>query len=59
MQGGTEQPPVYRKMVDLRLLCEREIRNHRQKADDAAGAFRRALLSIRARVEENLADRGI
>ncbi|CAA7410310.1 unnamed protein product [Spirodela intermedia] len=57
MQGGTEPHPVYRKMVDLRLLCEQEIRNHRQKADDAAGAFRRALLSIRARAEENIADR--
>ncbi|MQL72610.1 hypothetical protein Taro_004920 [Colocasia esculenta] len=56
MQKKMERQPIYRKIVDLRLVCEREIRAERQKASEAAGIFRRSLSSIRARAEENVAD---
>uniref|UniRef100_A0A1D1Z4M4 Kinetochore protein SPC25 n=1 Tax=Anthurium amnicola TaxID=1678845 RepID=A0A1D1Z4M4_9ARAE len=56
MQGEVEKHPVHRKMEDLRLACDRAIRAQRQKASEAAAAFRRSLFSIRAREDESAAD---
>ncbi|XXG84069.1 hypothetical protein AAC387_Pa10g1669 [Persea americana] len=47
---------IQRKMADLRLVCDQEIRIHQQKADSAMNSFRNFLQSIKIRAEESIGD---
>lgn len=47
---------IQRKMADLRLVCDQEIRIHQQKADSAMISFRNCLQSIKIRAEESIGD---
>lgn len=49
---------IQRKMADLRLVCDQEIRIHQQKADSAMNSFRNFLQSIKIRAEESIGDQG-
>ncbi|XP_058087808.1 kinetochore protein SPC25 homolog isoform X2 [Magnolia sinica] len=52
MQRGKEQS-IHRRMVDLRLICDREIQIHQQRAVSATDSFRKSLQSIKLCSEEN------
>lgn len=49
---------MQRKMADLRLVCDQEIRINQQKADSAMNSFRKYLQSIKLRSEETIGDQG-
>ncbi|OAY69327.1 hypothetical protein ACMD2_22847 [Ananas comosus] len=57
MQGFAEESLVRRRMAELRLACEREIRSQRDRATLAAASLGRSLHSLRSLAHETLADR--
>ncbi|XP_072959412.1 kinetochore protein SPC25 homolog [Typha angustifolia] len=57
MQAVVEEGMIRRRMSEIRLACEREIRNRREKDTLALASFRRSLHSIRSLAQETLANR--